>query len=57
MPIVLIGAAIVGGYYAWKTIRREMARIDREVEAVRRRPPETLTRDPQTGRYTLKDKA
>jgi len=33
-----------------------MARIDREVEAVRKEPEETLERDPQTGRYKLKGK-
>ena len=51
-----IGAALVGGWYAWKVLKREMARVDREVEAVRKRPTETLERDPQTGKYKLKDK-
>ena len=57
MPqLLLIGAAVVGGWYAWKTVKREMARIDREVEAVRKEPEETLERDPATGRYKLKGK-
>jgi predicted nucleic acid-binding protein len=53
MPIVLITAAVVGGWLAWKAVKREMQRVDREMEAVRGKPAETLTRDPKTGRYTL----
>jgi hypothetical protein len=57
MPqLLIVGAALVGGWYAWKAIKREMARIDREVEAVRKEPEETLERDPETGRYKLKGK-
>jgi hypothetical protein len=57
MPqLLVIGAALVGGWYAWKALKREMARIDREVEAVRKRPSETLQRDVETGRYRLKEK-
>ena len=56
MPqLLIIGAALVGGWYAWKVLKREMARVDREVEAVRSRPSETLKRDETTGRYTLKE--
>jgi len=55
MQILLIGAALVGGWYAWKVLKREMARVDREVDAVRKAPSETLERDPETGRYKLKD--
>ncbi len=56
MPqLLIVGAALVGGWYAWKALKREMARIDREVEAVRKKPAETLERDPATGRYKLKD--
>jgi hypothetical protein len=55
MPqLLLIGAALAGGWYAWKTLKKEMARIDRETEAVRKAPTETLEHDPQTGRYRLK---
>lgn len=57
MPqLLIVGAALIGGWYAWKALKREMARVDREVEAVRSRPSETLERDEKTGRYTLKDK-
>ena len=55
MQLILIGAAVAGGWYAWKRIKREMARIDREVDAVRKLPTETLERDPNTGRYKPKD--
>ncbi len=55
MQLLLLGAAVAGGWYAWKAIKREMARIDREVEAVRKLPSETLEQDPQTGRYRPKE--
>jgi hypothetical protein len=56
VQVLIVGAAVLGGWYAWKAIKREMARIDREVEAVRKEPEETLERDPETGRYKLKGK-
>lgn len=57
MPQLLIaGALIAGGWYAWKFVRREMRRVGRELESVRKRPAETLTRDPETGKYRLRDK-
>ena len=56
VQVLIVGAAVLGGWYTWKAIKREMARIDREVEAVRKEPEETLERDPETGRYKLKDK-
>ena len=56
VQLLIVGAAVLGGWYAWKAIKREMARIDREVEAVRKEPEETLERDPETGRYKLKGK-
>jgi 3-mercaptopyruvate sulfurtransferase SseA len=56
MPqFLIIGAVLVGGWAAWKALKREMARVDREVEAVRKPPTETLTRDPETGRYRVKE--
>ena len=56
MPqLLIIGAALAGGWYAWKVLKREMARIDRETEAVRQKPAKTLEHDPETGRYKLKD--
>ena len=56
MPqLLLVGAVLAAGWAAWRVFKREMARIDREVEAVRKPPAETLTRDPETGRYKVKD--
>ena len=56
MPqLLIIGIALVGGWTAWKVLKREMARVDREVEAVRKQPTETLEQDPATGRYRPKD--
>jgi hypothetical protein len=58
MPqLIIIGAVLVGGWLAWKGLKREMARVDREVEAVRKRPTTTLEQDPRTGKYKPKDKA
>jgi hypothetical protein len=55
MPQFLIAAVIVaGGWYAWKTVKREMARVSRDLDAVRGRPVETLEQDPKTGRYRVK---
>ncbi len=57
MPqLVILGLLAYGGWFAWRALKREMKRVDREVEAVRKPPAETLERDPQTGRYKLKDK-
>ena len=54
MQLILIGLAAAGGWFAWKALKREMARVDHEVEAVRNAPSETLERDPTTGRYGVK---
>jgi len=52
MPQLIIAAALVaGGWFAWKALKREMARVGREVDQARGRPTETLTEDPKTGRY------
>lgn len=57
MPqLLFIGAALAGGWVAWKALKREMARVDRKVEAVRQRPTDTLVQDPVTGRYRLPEK-
>ena len=57
MPqLIIIGVVLVGGWLAWKALKREMARVDNELEAVRKRPTETLVEDPKTGKYRLKDK-
>ncbi len=56
MPqLLILGAVVLVGWYAWKVFKREMARVEREMEAVRSKPAETLERDPATGRYKLKD--
>jgi hypothetical protein len=56
VQLLVIGAVLIGGWYVWKALKREMARVDTEVEAVRKRPSETLERDPQSGRYRPKEK-
>jgi hypothetical protein len=56
VQLVIIGAALAGGWYAWKALKQEMARVDREVEAARKPPAETLRRDPATGRYKVTEK-
>lgn len=58
MPqLILIGFAVLGGWYVWKTLKREMARVDaetREVERTSGRPSETLEYDARTGTYRPK---
>ncbi len=57
MPQLLIVAAIVvGGWYAWKVVKREMGRVGREIDKTRGRPTDTLEQDPKTGRYKVKGK-
>jgi hypothetical protein len=57
MPqILIIGAALAGGFYCWKVLKRELARLDHEEAAVRKKPEVTLEHDPKTGRYRPKDK-
>lgn len=57
MPqLILIGAAVVAGWFVWKAVKREMARVTREVDRARDRPSATLTQDPKTGKYKVKDK-
>jgi hypothetical protein len=59
MPQLIFFALLaVGGYYVVKAIKREMARVDREVEEARgdksAKPSATLEQDPETGRYRPK---
>jgi hypothetical protein len=56
MQILVIGAVLIGGWYAWKALKREMARVDAAVEAARKPPSESLERDPETGRYRPREK-
>ena len=52
MPqFILLGMIAAGGAYAWKALKREMKRVDREMTSVRERPTDTLELDPETGRY------
>ncbi len=56
MPqLMIIGGLLVGGWLAWKAVKREMARVGRELNRARGRPTETLTQDPKTGKYRPKD--
>ncbi|HMB46754.1 MAG TPA: hypothetical protein VKN63_00610 [Afifellaceae bacterium] len=59
MPqLIFLALLAVGGYYAVKVVRREMARVDREVKKARddetAKPETTLEQDPETGRYRPK---
>jgi hypothetical protein len=53
--LLILIVVLAGGWYALKLFKRESARVQEKLQAARRRPPETLERDPDTGRYTLKD--
>ena len=56
MPqLILIGGVLVGGWLVWKAVRRETTRVTRAVDRVRGRPTQTLTQDPKTGKYKVKD--
>ena len=58
MPqLLLLGLVAAGSWYAWKALKREMTRIDDELERERKaekRPDATLERDPATGKYRLR---
>ncbi|MHA1190139.1 MAG: hypothetical protein ACTSSQ_06745 [Alphaproteobacteria bacterium] len=61
MPQLLILAAVaVGGYYAFKFVKREIGRVGSELEKTRRaggpKPRQTLEQDPESGRYKPRDK-
>ena len=57
MPqLIVIGVLVAGGWIAWKAVKREMARVGRELDRARGRPSETLTQDPQTGKYRVREK-
>ncbi|HSG95505.1 MAG TPA: hypothetical protein VLA28_08290 [Afifellaceae bacterium] len=60
MPqLILLGLIAVGGYFAWKAIKREMARVDEKVRKAKMeregKPTETLEYDEETGKYRPKD--
>lgn len=59
MPqLILIGLVAIGGYFIWKAIKREMARVDRDLKEAKseqvRKTATTLEQDPETGRYRPK---
>jgi hypothetical protein len=57
MPqLIIVAALIVGGWIAWKALKREMARVGRELDKSRGHPTETLEHDPKTGKYRVKSK-
>ena len=57
MPqLVIVAALVVGGWYAWKAVKREMTRVGRELDKARGLPTDTLEQDPKTGRYKVKGK-
>jgi hypothetical protein len=63
MPqLIFLGLLAVGGYIAWKAIKREMARVDEKVRKAKMeregkgKPTETLEYDEETGTYRPKDK-
>ena len=52
MPqLIFIGLVAIGGYFLWKTVRREMARVDRELKETRAEKSDktatTLEQDPE----------
>ena len=60
MPqLILLGLVAIGGYFIWKAIKREMARVDRDLREARsekaRQPVTRLEQDPETGRYKPKE--
>jgi hypothetical protein len=58
MPqLIIIGIVIAGGWMVWKAAKREVARVGRELDRARSRPTETLTQDPKTGKYRVREKS
>ena len=60
MPqLIFLALLIAGGYFVFKAVKREMARVDREVKDARKdttaKPAATLEKDPETGRYRPKE--
>ena len=60
MPqLIFLGLIAVGGYFAWKVVKREMARVDERIRKAKMeregKPAETLEYDEETGKYRPKD--
>lgn len=60
MPqLIFLGLLAVGGYFAWKAIKREMARVDQKIRKAKMeregKPTETLEYDEESGTYRPRD--
>jgi len=60
MPqLIFLGLLAVGGYFAWKVLKREMARVDEKIRKAKMdkagKPTEMLEYDEKTGTYRPKD--
>ncbi len=61
MPqLIFLGLVAAGGYYAFKALKKEMARVDQKVRDAEKvgaqERGETLVLDPKTGHYRPADK-
>ena len=59
MPqLLLLALVALGGYFVWKAVKREIGRVDRELNETRaekaKQQAKTLEQDPETGRYRPK---
>lgn len=60
MPqLIFLGLLAVGGYFAWKAIKREMARVEKKIRKAKMeregKPTETLEYDEESGTYRPRD--
>ena len=57
--VIAAASLAIGGYLIVKAVRREMARVEKQVSKAARKAAgdtiKTLERDPETGRYHPKD--
>nr|WP_205520975.1 hypothetical protein [Propylenella binzhouense] len=59
MQIVVLGLAAYGAWYLYKGVKKQVARVDREVrDAEKQRPAaETLEYDPDSQTYRVRKKS
>ena len=57
MQLIALGVVAAGGWYLWKTLKREMRKLDREEAEAKAKPQKSLVRDPATGRYRIGDES
>lgn len=57
MQLIALGALAAGGLYVWKTLKRELRKLDREEAAAKEKPRDTLVHDPASGRYRIGPKS